>query len=244
MLNNLKIFVKRYGPAKGLAVYNAMKFNTSGKLKLPSIKHPIRFKPKTIDEYTIIEIFGEACYSIDFDFEPKLIIDAGANIGLGAVYFTNRYPSAKIIAIEPEANNYRQLLENCNPYRQINPLQSAVWNKSTYVKIEDNGYGTRGFMISETSKEEKDAIKAIAIEDLVTQHEIIDILKLDIEGSEKALFEEGFENWLPRTRAIIIELHDNMVPNCSETVYNTINKYNFTSFQKEENIIFINKDLP
>jgi hypothetical protein len=38
--------------------------------------------------------------------------------------------------------------------------------------------------------------------------EYLDLLKIDIEGGEKQLFESNYENWLPKTKCIIIELHD------------------------------------
>jgi cephalosporin hydroxylase len=37
--------------------------------------------------------------------EPSVIVDAGANVGMSAVYFANRFPSAEVIAIEPEPSN-------------------------------------------------------------------------------------------------------------------------------------------
>ena len=68
----------------------------------------------------------------------------------------------------------------------------------------------------------------------------IDILKLDIEGSEKEVFSAGFENWMPKTKVIIIELHDAMKPGCSRAVFAAVNKYNFSFNIKGENIIFTN----
>ena len=71
----------------------------------------------------------------------------------------------------------------------------------------------------------------------------IDILKLDIEGSEKELFETNFEDWLPKTKILIIELHDAMKTGCSKSVFNAISKYDFSFSIKGENIIFTNNAI-
>src|SRR5467141_3450598 len=42
-----------------------------------------------------------------------LIIDAGANIGAAALYFSFRFSSSKIISIEPEKKNCELLRMNC-----------------------------------------------------------------------------------------------------------------------------------
>jgi hypothetical protein len=68
----------------------------------------------------------------------------------------------------------------------------------------------------------------------------IDILKLDIEGSEKEVFETGYEHWLPKINILIIELHDKMKKGCSRAVFNAISKYDFSFDIKGENIIFTN----
>ena len=43
---------------------------------------------------------------------PKVILDAGANIGLSSVYFANRFPNAQVFALEPENSNYELLSVN------------------------------------------------------------------------------------------------------------------------------------
>ena len=42
----------------------------------------------------------------------QLYIDAGANIGLTSIYFANKFPNAKIVALEPEIDNYIILQKN------------------------------------------------------------------------------------------------------------------------------------
>jgi hypothetical protein len=55
----------------------------------------------------------------------------------------------------------------------------------------------------------------------------IDFLKMNIEGSEKEVFTKNYESWLPKTTAMLIELHDGKNAGCSSTVFNTIQQYNF-----------------
>ena len=69
---------------------------------------------------------------------------------------------------------------------------------------------------------------------------VIDLLKIDIEGAEKELFESSFESWLPNTRVLVVELHDRMKPGCSKSVFSAICKYDFSFSHKGENLIFTN----
>ena len=74
----------------------------------------------------------------------------------------------------------------------------------------------------------------------------IDILKLDIETSEKKVFLDNYESWLPKTKMVIIELHDFMEEGCSRSFFTAINK-TFTNYEymiKGENTAIINNDLP
>lgn len=71
----------------------------------------------------------------------------------------------------------------------------------------------------------------------------IDILKLDIEGSEKEVFESNYAYWLPRTRAIFLEMHDQMRKGASKAVFKAISEFNFSFSMNHENLIFINQDL-
>ena len=59
----------------------------------------------------------------------------------------------------------------------------------------------------------------------------IDIMKIDIEGSEKELFESNYESWLPKVKTLIIELHDHMRKGAA------LSKYNFSLAVKGEDIV-------
>ena len=52
----------------------------------------------------------------------------------------------------------------------------------------------------------------------------VDILKVDIEGSEKEVFENSLL-WIKKVNSIVIELHDFIKPGCSRSFYNGSNGF-------------------
>jgi hypothetical protein len=99
--------------------------------------------------------------------------------------------------------------------------------------------------VQETVPDHPNSISAISIATIMQEQEWehIDLLKIDIEGSEKEVFESNYENWLPSTKSIVIELHDQMKKGCSRSVFAAISKYNFSFSFSDENLVFINEDL-
>lgn len=66
------------------------------------------------------------------NFEPKVIIDGGANIGMFSVHAMNHFPKAQLICYEPDAVNFAQLQKNLtlNGLRaQVHPL--GLWSSDT-----------------------------------------------------------------------------------------------------------------
>jgi FkbM family methyltransferase len=74
-----------------------------------------------------------------------VIIDAGANIGLSALFFANKYPDAKIFAIEPEETNYKLLELNTKPYNNVCLIKAALWDSVRKIHLFDTGLGKDGY---------------------------------------------------------------------------------------------------
>jgi FkbM family methyltransferase len=199
---------------------------------------------KTSDIPTFYQCIYNEEYNIDIDFTPKVIFDLGANIGLTTVFFKKQFPDAKIISVEPEDSNYNLLEKNTKNLCDISLYKAGIWNKSTNLLIEDNGLGHYGYTVKESKEETKESIPALGIHDIMVKENVesIDILKIDIEGSEKELFEENFESWLPKVKILIVELHDRMKPNCAKTFFKAMSDHDFTFTMKGENIVcYFNK---
>jgi FkbM family methyltransferase len=183
------------------------------------VKHPVFIRVGSTDTAVFRQIFVERHYDLMITEQPNVIVDAGANIGLSAVFFANKYPKALIVAIEPEEANFTLLKKNTSPYPQIKPIRAAVWRESCQINLIDPGSGSHGFQVVETTAldaHQRAVVQAITLDDLYTQmnFSFIDILKIDIEGSEKEVFETSAK-WISKVGVIMAELHDQIKEGCS-----------------------------
>jgi FkbM family methyltransferase len=109
-------------------------------------RYPFRLRIPSSDIPVFKQIFIDHAYDFRVETQPEVIVDAGANIGLASIYFANRYPYAKIIAVEPEQSNYELLEDNTAPYPNIIPVQAALWNTNEEINLVDPGLGKWGYM--------------------------------------------------------------------------------------------------
>lgn len=193
--------------------------------------HPLQCRAGTsdIDVFKHIYVLREyACF--DDLADPGLIVDCGANVGMSTAYFLSRFPNADVVAVEPEPGNYQQLLHNTRAYgRRLHAVQAGVWSKSTGLKFVENGFGDGrawAVAVAEAGPGEEADLQAVSVAALLdgSGHQRIALLKIDIEGSERALFSEGAEAWLGRVDNLVIELHGRA---CEQAFYKAIEPYGF-----------------
>ena len=215
-------------------------------INIQGLPTPFAYRPSTSDEPVIKSIFQFQEYALSIqNFQPKLILDLGGNIGCSAVYFANKYPDAQIYSVEPEKKNFQLLQFNTCLYENIHPINSAMWNRETFIKVEDKGYGEWGFMTFETTENDPAAFKTVTVAKILKDSgfEEIDLLKVDIEGAEKEVFgAPDVDDWLSKVKVIAIELHDRMKRGCSYEFFKAISKYHWYFAQRGENLIFIRED--
>ncbi|MEO7210138.1 MAG: FkbM family methyltransferase [Chitinophagaceae bacterium] len=238
--------IDKFGLWNGFIIYFKLKFNQLNKIHVPGILYPISLRKNTSDKAVFDQVFLQDAYALEISFAPKIIIDAGANIGLFSVLMKNKFPNATIIAIEPDMENMELLKKNCVSYAGLKPVLAGLWSEDCKLKlIDEQERGKSGIMVIRGN--ESDSIKGISLDSILSTFNIekIDLLKIDIECSEKELFSTNYENWLPKTKMIIIELHDWIGPGCGEVFFKAIQKsmpnYRYTICG--ENTIIENLDL-
>jgi FkbM family methyltransferase len=194
---------------------------------VPGLPYPLHLRLRTSDVTLFSEILLDVQYNCELPARPKVVVDAGANIGLTSVFYANRYPQATIIAIEPEPSNFEMLRENTASYPNIVALRAALWNKDCDLDIVDPGDGLWDFWGFRTRTPEtsgtpskRGLVRGLTLDRLMKDNGIdyIDLLKLDIEGAEKEVFESP-AGWIDRVGALAVELHDRFKDGCSDSVF-------------------------
>jgi FkbM family methyltransferase len=160
----------------------------------------------------------------------RVILDIGANIGMFTLYAAREAPEARIVAVEPFPDTFRQLEELVD----LNHLRSRVTTMNCAVtaaasdKMMDSARGIpsqyRRIHSSETATlnaehrgytgalpdEHGVPIQAETLGDVLDHSSVAqaDLVKMNIHGSEYEVLLGTDENVLKRCRQIVVQYHD------------------------------------
>ncbi|HEB87427.1 MAG TPA: FkbM family methyltransferase [Gammaproteobacteria bacterium] len=152
-------------------------------------------------------------YWVPEEINPSVILDIGGNIGTTSVYFSNRFPRAKIYTFEPVVDNYKLLEKNATNSPNISTFNVGLGDHDGEIDIyECNEEGnTGGFSIYEldVDKSKKQTIilknaNKILADNNITQ---VDLIKIDTEGAEYDILTTIDKNTIAKTKWICGELH-------------------------------------
>ncbi len=166
----------------------------------------------TTDVLALEEIFRTEVYSglRSTLAEAQYIIDCGANAGYSSVYFLRHSRNARVFAIEPDPDNASVCEANLKALMETGRarlLRGAVWSREEKLLLE--GEGEWAFSVKPGNVEGA-PVQGYSLEQIVqfSGFPHVDLLKIDIEGAEREVFEAGIPDWLlDRIHVIAIELH-------------------------------------
>jgi FkbM family methyltransferase len=192
---------------------------------VPGTDRLIHHRGTNVDEELFDQIFLGQVYDLRFlrrhkeitrfydDCASPLIVDCGANIGASSVWFATRFPRSVVIAIEPEAGNFRMLERNAAGIN-VRPVHGAISSRPGRLRVLDPGLGSAGYRTEALGGADSSGeVRAYTLDELV---DLVPggnpfLLKVDIEGAESDLF-RGNRGLLDRFPLVIVELHDWMLP--------------------------------
>jgi FkbM family methyltransferase len=205
------------------------------------------------DILTVYEIFSEENYNLKVfkhyedvkkeysnileSKKSPLIIDCGSNIGSSSVYFNKIFPISNIVSIEPDKNSYEFSKKNIN-FNNSLLINKAVNCEKNIINFFSDPKDNRASKVVDDSKE---SVKSITINEIINDIENNNnkpfLIKIDIEGFENKLFLKNYE-WINEFKIIIIEIHDWMLPNKSNS-FNFLNAIVKTMYNNNKRDLLI-----
>jgi FkbM family methyltransferase len=184
-----------YGPSDGLL-----------ELHIKPSRRPVYLRKWGSDPATFEEVYVEEVYRpvVEHLRSCQTLVDLGANIGLASIYLSSHL-GCRCFCVEANPDTFAILQKNlAGTGAQL--LNSAVWDSKIMLAVN---CPAERYSMSTVQPDPNGNIPGIPMADLIDRSgfSTIDLLKIDIEGAEAALF-RGELSWLTPVRAIAIEFHD------------------------------------
>jgi FkbM family methyltransferase len=167
---------------------------------------------------TLVEIWGLNGYTVDGFYLPAggdVVLDVGANVGLFSVWLARRAAGIRVWAFEPFRENYEALADNLSGWdHRVTPLNVALGRAEGSGHMLVTGNRSLDHRLATGQLAGVPVIRVISLADAValTGADVVDFLKLDVEGAELDIFEGADAATLRRIRKMAIEYHDNIRP--------------------------------
>ena len=232
-------FVRLVGLSQTLRFISArLRGEKTVELKVPGARTLLTCRTSGADRWTLWHVFGRQHFDMPEHWSPRLIVDGGANVGYASVYFAGKYPDARIISIEPNRENCALFDKNCAPYPNVELVRGALWSSDTALVIENPDARSHAFRVVEVpaSPPTAGSFKGFTVADILARsgEKQVDLLKLDIEGSEEQLFASNYEGWIRSVQRMMVETHG---PRRREVVSATAKACGFSVSRTEEYMV-------
>lgn len=179
------------------------------------LSYQVEFPDYEIFFSTFRQVFVRHAYYVDCSATEPVIVDCGGNIGMSVLYFKYLYPKAHITVFEPS----REVLPSIRKNIALNTpdvtlIEKAVSDTDGTATMHSRGAAACGNTLTigvglqaEKSSGEKYEVPTVRLSPFIP--EVVDILKLDIEGSEGGVLREIEKaGALTRIRAVVMEYHE------------------------------------
>lgn len=173
---------------------------------------PIYLRLGRSDGFVLKEIFLSGVYQPTLEHlrEPVWhIVDLGANVGLSVRLWLEHYPNTRVLAVEPDAENFAALCHNIEAADEGVRTRCArvcVASQPGKVYLDRSAEACAIRVSVEPVGEPVDALPMTQLLADAGFEGEIDLLKMDIEGAEADVLAEC-SAWIGRVKLLAIELH-------------------------------------
>jgi FkbM family methyltransferase len=185
----------------------------------PILGFTAKFLDEQLFRHVFREVFVQGCYLFSGKTPEPVVVDCGSNIGLSILFFKALYPRARVIGFEPDPCTFAVVSENVNVNKLCDvelhniALASDDGPIEFYVSPEQAG----SLMMSAHRERQPGAAITVPGRRLSSfVPECVDLLKMDIEGSEDVVMRElETSGMLSRIDQIHLEYHHHITPECN-----------------------------
>jgi FkbM family methyltransferase len=199
------------------------------RLRVRPWRYPVYLRGgSSTDAFVLYEILATGEYeSVKDLLEPHFIIDGGANIGFASLHFAHLFPKAHIVAVEPDEQNLELCRRNLSPFSdRITILQGAVWSRPGRLFLQPHSEEWAK-TVRDPRDGEEGSVEVFTIPAIISEFgnsRPVDLLKLDVEGSEREIFGPDSREWLSTVSNIVIELHG---PECEQRFFSALEPFRY-----------------
>jgi FkbM family methyltransferase len=165
---------------------------------------PTLFSPD--DMVTVNEVFCREDYRVGPDL--KVVVDIGSNIGISALYFLTRSPSARVWLYEPVPGNVERLRSNLERFEGRWHLEQAAVadrdGKASFAVEPTGRYGGLELPHEHSIEVRVRGIDSV-LRDVLDHEDRVDILKIDAEGGEARILRSASPELLGGVGVIYVE---------------------------------------
>ena len=153
------------------------------------------------------DIFIQRTLLFETNVETPRILDCGANVGVASLYFRQQYPRAKITAFEADPAISEVCRRNlaANGAADVDLVTAAVWTSRGETEFVCEGSDSGAVAALGVIAGRTQTVPTVRLRDYLGER--IDLLKLDIEGSELPVLEDC-AGALDAVQAMTIDLHE------------------------------------
>ena len=233
---------RRYQALREVGLGNAMLAYLRGAtLRHEALRHPFTVGAGKADLAIFDVVTRRHFYELGEQRQKYLnglpVIDLGANIGAVAASFATQLPDSKILAVEPHPRNVVLLRQNASRYGdQIQVLPAGYGQRGESLSI---GFIGNALSNSYEPSQGSGLVPALdlgqilqKVEDMTPNYDgRIGVVKVNIVGSERRLFEEdpALDHCLDSAELVIVETHDHITAGASEAVWEALDGSGFTT---------------
>ncbi len=171
------------------------------------------YRRKSYDRFIIEEIWERNEYFLSEQDLPAsgVIIDIGAHIGAFALRANTLFPTHRILAFEPVADNFKLLKKNIaiNGCLDIEPIQAAITGSERHLRLYLSKDNTAGH--SQHIQPHRGVVdaSAIPVAQLFAQYAVeqVALLKIDCEGSEYDILKHLTPAQFAKIHHLCLEYH-------------------------------------